>query len=114
MERRKLKRRYLLFYSRVFNSLTQDLIGHLVDITSDGAMLISEEPIKLNMIFELRMELSKEVSEKPYMDFSAKSLWSKADIDPHYYDTGFQFINISPEDAQIIQKIIDVYGFRDN
>ncbi len=113
-ERRKTKRRYLLFYSRVFNAVTQDLIGHLVDITSGGAMIISEEPIKINTIFELRMELSKEVSDKPYMEFSAKSLWGKPDIDPHYHDTGFQFINITPDDSLIIQKIIDVYGFRDN
>ena len=77
-------------------------------------MLISEEPIKLNTIYELRMELTKEVSNKSYLDFSAKSLWGKPDIDPHYYDTGFQFINTTPEDDQIIQKIIEVYGFRDN
>ena len=77
-------------------------------------MLISEEPIKLNVIYELRMELSDEVSEKPYLDFSAKSLWAKPDIDPHYYDTGFQFINTTPADDQIIQKIIEAYGFRDN
>jgi len=113
-ERRKVKRRYLLFYSRVFNAVTLDLIGHLVDITSGGAMLISEEPINLNTIYELRLELTKEVSDKPYLDFSVKSMWGRPDIDPHYYDTGFQFINTSLADDQTIQKIIEVYGFRDN
>ncbi len=45
---RKIERRYLVFYLRVFDGLSSKIIGHLVDITEEGIMLLSDSPIELN------------------------------------------------------------------
>ena len=113
-DRRKIKRRYLLYYSRVFDAKTGDLIGNLVDITALGAMLVSERPIPVDTVFRLKLELSEDVADKPFLEFTAKSLWSQPDIAPGSYNTGFQMLDIAPHDMEIIQRIIDAYGFRDN
>ena len=54
-EKRKLNRRHLIYYLRVFDRDTSILIGHLVDITAEGIMLISEDPIETDNIFQLKM-----------------------------------------------------------
>jgi hypothetical protein len=48
------------------------------------------------------------------MEFTARSLWCRPDIEPHFYNTGFKILNLEPEDAQIVQRIVEIYGFRDN
>jgi len=103
-----------MFYSRVFNAQTRELVGHLVDITPQGAMLISEAPLPTNTMFQLKMELSEDIADKPYLEFGAKSLWCQQDIDPHFYNTGFQLLDVPSQDVEIIQRIVEAYGFRDN
>ena len=39
-ERRRLKRRHLIYYLRVFNQATDQLIGHLVDLTTEGTLTV--------------------------------------------------------------------------
>lgn len=113
-ERRKTKRRYLLYYVRVYNADSRQLIGNLVDITPIGVMIISDDPIPEQTCLRLRIELSGDISEKQFMDISVRSIWSHPDIDPTLYNIGFSIQDVSVEDAQIIRKIIEKYGFRDN
>ena len=113
-EKRKIKRRYMLYYMRVYDTESQQQIGNLVDLTPKGAMLVSENPLTVDKIFHLRLELSEDVADKPFLEFSAKSLWCKPDVEPHFFNTGFKILSLASEDNQIVQRIVEVYGFRDN
>ena len=113
-ERRKTKRRYLLYYMRVYDTATREQIGNLVDITPKGMMIVNPQPIPEGRTFQIRLELSGEVSEKPHMEFSAVSIWCKPDIEPSLYNTGFEIRDLSSEDARIIKKIVENFSFRDN
>jgi hypothetical protein len=113
-EKRRTKRRYLLYYMRVYDVTTRQQIGNLVDITPRGIMVVSEHPILEGQVTRLRMELTADVSEKPFMEFSVRSRWCKPDINPHMYNTGFEILELPPEDAKIILHIIKEFGFRDN
>jgi hypothetical protein len=113
-ERRKVRRRYLLYYSRVFDAQTGDLLGNLVDITPLGTMLVSEMPIPTDTVFRLKLELSEDIADKPFLECTAKSTWCQPDIAPGSYNTGFQMLDITPQDMEIVQRIIDTYGFRNN
>jgi hypothetical protein len=112
--RRKFKRRYLMYYSRVFDRKTGRVLGYLVDLTPEGIMIISEEPIETEQTFRLRMDLPEGLSTKGNLDFEAASVWCKADIDPHFYGTGFQISEVSPDDIALIERMIQEYGFRDS
>lgn len=113
-ERRRVKRKYLLFYTRIFDARTNALLGHLIDITPQGAMLISEKPLPVGEAVRLRMELSPDVSTLPYVEFDAHSVWCRPDVNPLFYNTGFELRAVTPEQAEIIENIIEAYGFRDN
>ncbi len=113
-ERRKLKRRYLMFYSRVFDTRKGVLLGYLCDLTVEGAMLISEAPIPTGVLFSLRMDLPESFyPQRTYLQFEARSIWCRPDIDPLFYNTGFHLLEMSPEDAAAIEQINFDFGLRE-
>ena len=112
-ERRKLKRKYLAFFTRVFDKSTGQLLGHLADLTAEGMMIISEKPLRTEVDYQLQMDLSGTFFEKERLDFQASSIWCRPDIDPAFYNTGFRLSKMSKEDLDIVQRIIEEYGIRD-
>lgn len=112
-ERRKLKRRHIMFYSRVFDRRTGEFIGYLGNMTPEGLMIISDEPITADQPFSLRIDLPEDIYPKLVLAFDAHSVWCEPDIDPHFYNTGFRLSNISQEDIDLINQIVEDYGFRD-
>jgi len=112
-ERRKLKRRYIMFYSRIFDRKTGKLLGYLSDLTPEGAMVISEDAVEKGLVYRLRMDLPEGSFDKNQLDFEAQSVWCKKDVDPHFYNVGFRLIGVPPQDEAIIEQIIQDYGFRD-
>lgn len=112
-ERRRLNRRHMLFYSRVYDRKTGIFLGYLGNMNEGGMMIISETPIEINLDFLLRIDLPDENYTQSVIDFEAKSVWCNEDIDPNFFNTGFQFLSISGESKEIIAQIIDDYGFRE-
>lgn len=113
-ERRKVKRRYLLYYVRVYDAGTRQQIGNLVDITTKGAMILTTDPFPEKKSFHLRIELSDDVADKPHMDVTVRAMWCHPDIDPKLYNVGLEIESVSPGDVKIIRRIVEIYGFRDN
>jgi len=110
-ERRSVERREFSYYMRLVDNDTQELVGHLMDLSSGGFKLDSQKPIPPEKDFRLRMDLTSEVANKPSMVFVARSKWCQQDpLDPFVYNVGFQFINISPSDFNIINRMIEKYG----
>lgn len=112
-DRRRLKRKYLAFFTRVFDESTGELLGHLADITAEGMMVISTHPIDTNQNYQLSMDLPEYLFGRDHIDFQARSVWCKPDIDPTFYSTGFQFQGVTPVDVDTIDQIIREYGIRD-
>jgi len=112
-ERRKLERRHLIYYLRVFERGTGRLVGHLVDISTEGLMLLSEEPIEIDRVFYFRMTLPTEIRSSAHVTFTARSIWCKPDNSPDFYATGFSFEEVTSEDIRVIENLIDAYGLKD-
>ena len=115
-ERRRVNRKDFSYYMRLINNDTNDIVGHLVDISSGGFKLDSDAPIPINKDFRFRMDLTNEVANKPSMTFLARSKWCRVDpLDPFLYNVGFQLVNIAPGDIEIFNRMVETYGkSRDN
>ena len=110
-ERRRIDRKDFSYYMRLIDNDTNDVVGHLADISSGGFKLDSEAPIPINKDFRFRMDLTNEVADKPSMTFLARSKWCRVDpLDPFLYNVGFQLINIAPGDAEIFNRMVQTYG----
>jgi hypothetical protein len=112
-ERRRLERKYLVIYSRVFDRMTGSILGYLGDLTPEGAMIIGEHRIEPESQMELRFDLPDMLDVKQdHLDIRASSVWCQPDIDPSFVNVGFHFLNLKPEDLKIVDLLIDLYEFR--
>lgn len=112
-EKRILKRRHLIYYLRVFDRVTGQLLGHLVDITPEGVMLISEQPLATDATYALKLDLPADTFGKETVEFEARALWSRPDVNPSFHDTGFQMLTVAEADERVIRRLITEYGFHD-
>jgi hypothetical protein len=113
VEMRQVERMHLVFYLRVFDGMGSKVLGHIVDISSKGVMLISDSPIPVNESFRLRMRLPSEIANKDELIFNAISRWCKQDANPDFYITGFEIYDVDEEVAKYILCLIDDFSFHD-
>lgn len=112
-QKRKSKRRHLLYYLPVINRNTGEQIGHVADITPEGILLVAENPIPLKTTYQLRIMLPSDVLDREYLDVTAQAMWGQRDINPDFHATGFRHLNVAPEDRDDIEKLINFYGLMD-
>lgn len=112
-ERRKEPRKNLMAYTQVFDLYGGYLIGYLGDLTLTGAMVISDKTMEENIVLTIAIELP----DLPDVDVArlalvARVVWYQQDLSPEYFNVGFEFNNVTPEQKMVIQAIIDNYEFR--
>ena len=112
---RREDRRHLIYYLKVENRYTNELIGRVVDITGKGLLLISREKITNQLEIPVRIELGDELFQEinGHLELNIRCRWSKEDINPDYFVNGFEFINQTPEQENIINNLIEAIGFRE-
>jgi len=110
-ERRTTERKRFGYYMPLIDDSNQMLVGHLADISPSGFRLDSMNPVSEGKEYKLQMTLTGEVGHKPFMHFGARAIWCKADqIQPNIYYVGFEITKMSKEDADIFQRIVELYG----
>jgi PilZ domain len=108
---RGYKRSSLLFYLQVVIRSTGQPVGRLVDITTEGIRLVSEEAILTDSTFEFRIILPEGFEDGEYLDIDAKSVWSKRTANPKLFEAGFMLINGTDEQTETIENLIAETGF---
>lgn len=112
-ERRKLDRKYLMVYSRVFDRVNGRILGYLSDLSPKGAMIISDDPIAENLHVPLRFDLpDPPLFSTDHLNINARVAWCKPDVDPSFYNIGFEFDPPQDPDRKIIEDMIEAYEFR--
>jgi len=112
-ERRKLDRKYLIVYSRVFERNLGKMLGYLGDLSLSGAMIISEQAQTVNSVLPLRLDLPDlQLFNIGQLDIAARVAHCEPDINPAFYNIGFEFLDVSAEQKVTIEKMMDAYEFR--
>ena len=92
--KRKHQRRELIYYLNVFDLNEDVFVGNLVDITPEGFLLVSENPINVNVSYHLRItipdELDLDIQE--IMVF-AECKWCNTGVNLDLYEAGFRVNN---------------------
>ncbi|MFW2439779.1 MAG: PilZ domain-containing protein [Arenicellales bacterium] len=112
VEKRRRRRWELVFYLRVFDQSDNSLLGHVVDISEDGLMLMSEVPIELDRDFDLVLEMPESDRKgRKKISLKAHSIWKSSDANPDLFDTGLQLINPEKSSVDAIIKLIEELQF---
>lgn len=112
-DRRKLPRKDLMTYSQVFDLSKGKLIGYLGDLNLIGAMVIGDEPLKV----EEKLTISIQLPELPKINATRLTLPVRVvrchqDISPEYFNIGVEFETVTDEQQKIIEAVLENYEFR--
>lgn len=113
-EKRDTERKYLAFYLRVFDGASPQVLGHVVNLSAQGIMLLSDTEIPLDKDYTLRMRFPTSTADKGELLFKATSRWSKKDENPDFFLTGFQIHDLKPEDQESIIELLEEFSFLDD
>lgn len=110
-ERRTSNRRKFGYYMPVYDNSTNECVGYLSDISARGFRLESQKALVVHTVYQLRLNLTAEISKTSYIGFFAEVVWSQPDpITPIDYIHGFQIVSIAPGEQATYQRLVEKYG----
>ena len=110
-DQRKFKRHNLFYYLDVYDRATHQFIGHLVDLSPEGAMLISKNLIALGTRIDLRAVLALGSGDQQEFDLQVEVVRSSRDANVDYNNIGLHFTDTDPQKKAIIEYLIENIGF---
>ena len=110
-ERRNNPRRQFGYYMRVMDSSTGELMGYLSDICPNGIRMDTLKSLSVNKSYNLHLDLTPEVSDRPFITFSVRVKWSRPDnVAMESFIAGCEVIAISSHDEKVFNNILEKYG----
>ncbi len=106
IEQRKSPRKIADQVLEVSDQITGTQIGRVVNISAEGLMLLSQEPIVTGSVYQLEMTLPGPDGSSQYISFGAEAVWTTEATQPESFWTGFRIIDISGEDVLSIDNLI--------
>ncbi|MBC8335147.1 MAG: PilZ domain-containing protein [Anaerolineales bacterium] len=110
-EKRNENRKDFPYYMQLTDATTSQLVGHLADISTGGFLLDSDKQIPVGQECNFNLALTEDVTDKPFITFLARSKWCRTDpTDPLVYNVGFHVLEMEPEDLEIFNIVVNLYG----
>lgn len=109
-EYRRSKRKRAAEVIEVFDTMTEQSIGRIGNISETGMMLMTGERLIEDALFQLRFTLPQGRSAAQSIEVGAHHLWSDDAHAPGQHWAGFRFIDMAPEDAADLKAWIEQPG----
>ncbi len=110
---RKKKRKTTYAFFGVNDKATNNFVGWVVDMTTEGLRIRSITELEVDSCFRFKMDLPFEINESREINFDAKSVWSKKVNDKNEFNTGFELLNVHPTETVKIAQLIKSSHFED-
>ncbi len=112
-EKRSLERRKTEVFFGVYERNSATYAGRLVDLNTNGLMLMGNLVHQVNAVLNLKMDLPVEINGKSQIEFDAKVVWCEKSKKSKLFSAGLEFTNIAPEYSQLIDELISSSVFND-
>jgi hypothetical protein len=90
----------------VYDSMRDIYLGRLVNIHSQGLMLVGDVPLEEDRLYELDMHILDENNVKQVIRVGVDCLWTRAADENGKHWTGFNIIDSTPHAAEVIHHLI--------
>lgn len=113
-DRRRETRRRLTAFTPVYDLHPRTLLGYLGDLTLRGAMVVGTNLTTIGKETELEISFPSDLPDVRTFKVTipARVAWCRQDESPQYYNIGLEFLEISPENAELFEQILARYHFR--
>lgn len=109
-EYRRAKRRKVGLNIEVIDTMTDEGIGRLSNLSESGMLMILNRPMCNDALYQLRISLASERDGNRAIEVGAHELWADDSSASGQVWTGFRFIDISPADLAFIRDWVDAPG----
>lgn len=106
-EQRREERKAVGAQIEITDVNTESFVGYLVNISSEGIMLVGETEIAPLSVFQFRVPLPEPRGGVAELLIGVESLWCHAGDDPRHFWCGFHIIDISPGHHEALQALIE-------
>ncbi len=110
-ELRKAKREQSIYYLQVTDRGGGKTVGRLVDLTTEGIMVVSEGPLDPEANYGLQITLPREIAGATEVEFDAQCRWCRPAANPDYFDSGLQVLDISLTHLSRLELLIKYFSF---
>ncbi len=109
-EYRRARRRKVEEGIDVLDTMTEQVIGHLSDLSETGMLLILHHPLVSDALYQLRFALTDADGREHSVELGAHELWSDPAAAPGQVWTGFRFIDVAARDQQFLRAWVAAPG----
>ena len=90
----------------VYDSMRDIYLGRLVNIHTQGLMVVGDVPLEEDRLYELDMHILEENNAKQVIRIGVDCLWTRAADENGKHWTGFNIIDSTPQAADVIHELI--------
>ncbi len=112
-ERRKFKRSRSPQLLPVIDLYADQFIGTLVDLSLGGMLMMAAKPIPVHRVFQLQVKLPGKINGSDTIEFGAESVWGDPPEQIGTCWSGFQVIDISAENTEVVEKLVEIWSRQD-
>lgn len=107
MERRRHPRHTTQLQLELFERHTGERLGRLADLSLDGFMLFSENPLEADQVVECRLQSAEPVAGVDSIVFAADCLWSRPGADGRHCWAGYHIIDMADDQAAALERLLE-------
>ncbi len=108
---RRIERRQLPYYLKVFNRVTDKPMGYIGNVSLDGLMLISQLPMLVGARFDMCLKIPGHDGQVRQIDFFATCQWCQEDVTPGSFDSGFSLVSPPLEYVEMVEALRYYFSF---
>lgn len=109
-EKRRLKRHALSGPVNVYDYLSKTFLGRLVNLHSEGLMIMGHYPFEDGKIYQLDLYLPEPIQGREFISLAVDCLWTRGEDDERVYWAGCKVIDISDQAREDLQQLIEWLG----
>jgi hypothetical protein len=107
---RALKRHTIKDVVDVYDAMRDRYLGRLVNIHTQGLMIMGDVPIEENCLYQFDLHLPQTINGSDVIHLGVDCLWARhADHNGKHW-AGFSIIDISPDGVKDILALIELLG----
>ena len=107
---RRAKRRKANETIEVIDSMTEQSVGQLSNLSATGMLLVLSQRPTSDALYQLSLRLPGAYADGRVIELGAHELWSDDAAASGQTWSGFRFIDMSPEDAAHIRNWVESPG----
>lgn len=109
-EFRRAKRRQMSEVVQVIDSMTDEVLGRVGNLSETGMLLFSRTAGVDDGLYQINFTLALPKSKGHVFQVGAHQLWSEPNQGSGNYWSGFRFIDIAPDDLDLLRSYINQSG----